>query len=248
MSWDYNTQTVTLARVSNGNSEPLSLPNYVWEFNNKVYKLDPAQYSSLEDIDSPTKAMVILHQYRHKNHPLLQQKHPDLQGPLLQWLEKTVGNYSNNQDNHTIITGISSVLKELAEKDGLNSDYDLAQFVLSFCQGIPYTKDSPPEQFLIGFDEYPKYPVETLLDNAGDCEDKSILAAVLLKELGYDTAVILYLGHVAIGVNIPNLNSDDKYYQYGNIKYYFAETTATGWKIGEIPQELETKSYLVFPI
>jgi len=47
-----------------------------------------------------------------------------------------------------------------------------------------------------------KYPVETPVER-GDCEDKSILLAAILRALGYRTALLVFPddpGHMAVGV------------------------------------------------
>lgn len=54
--------------------------------------------------------------------------------------------------------------------------------------------------------EYPKYPVETLVEG-GDCEDKSILLAAILRAMGYRTALLVFSGnpgHIAVGVECPD--------------------------------------------
>ncbi len=55
--------------------------------------------------------------------------------------------------------------------------------------------------------EYPKFPVETLVDKRGDCEDHAILCGAILSRLGH-RAALLYMdvdgtGHVALAVEAP---------------------------------------------
>jgi len=64
--------------------------------------------------------------------------------------------------------------------------------VVVFVQDIPYESESG---------EYPKYPIETLVENCGDCEDKSILCASLLDLLGYNTSLLRYPSHMAVRAN-----------------------------------------------
>lgn len=52
-------------------------------------------------------------------------------------------------------------------------------YILSFVQGsIRYVEDQPGM-------EYPLYPLETLVDGQGDCEDTTILYVSLVRALGY---------------------------------------------------------------
>jgi len=109
--------------------------------------------------------------------------------------------------------------------------------VISFVQSLPYTVDSVTTPF----DEYPRYPLETLIDNGGDCEDTSILTASLLKAMNYDVILISPPEHMAVGVNIESYGS---YWEYDGLKYYYLETTNTGWNIGDFPEDLSETAYL----
>ena len=110
-------------------------------------------------------------------------------------------------------------------------------FILSFVQALNYYDDITKD----GFMDYYKFPLETLVDGGGDCEDKSVLMATMAHILGYD--VILFVmnvtavltnekeGHVAVGVSI---NSEGQYrqylqdyYTYKGKAYYYMETTAS---------------------
>lgn len=117
--------------------------------------------------------------------------------------------------------------------------YEEVEFVLSFVQQIiTYEKEK---------DEYPKYPVETLADEAGDCEDFSIFGAAILKVIGYDVSLLSLPGHAALGVagasGIPG-----EFVEHDSKKYYYCEMTAEGWKIGEIPDKYKDVKIGVHPI
>jgi hypothetical protein len=45
-----------------------------------------------------------------------------------------------------------------------------------------------------------RYPIESLVDKAADCDDRTILAAALLLEDGYDIAIMTFPTHVVLGV------------------------------------------------
>ncbi|SHH10970.1 Copper amine oxidase N-terminal domain-containing protein [Thermosyntropha lipolytica DSM 11003] len=117
---------------------------------------------------------------------------------------------------------------------------DKIEFVASFVQeALPYV----PEE-----GEYPKYPVETLIEG-GDCEDKAILLAAFLKAMGYKTALIIFdgdPGHAAVGVECPG--AFGSYFEKDGVKYFYIETTNKGWRLGQIPPEYKGKSALVFPV
>jgi hypothetical protein len=128
---------------------------------------------------------------------------------------------------------------ELAEADARSDWSGKIDFVLSFVQSLEYSDDN-----LTGYDEYPRYPVETLVAEGGDCEDTSILFASIVQQLGYGTALLRLDGakHMAAGVKISSKAILDwpedyplTYYSSGGAEYAYAETTGPGWRIGEKP-------------
>ena len=66
-----------------------------------------------------------------------------------------------------------------------------------FVQEIPYEEEIDCE--------YPQYPIETLVNDKGDCEDKSILCASFLDLLGYNVSLLSLPNHMAVGVNIDSV-------------------------------------------
>jgi len=74
----------------------------------------------------------------------------------------------------------------------LNDD-EYLEMISAYAQSIPYRD---------GGSRPPKYPAELLVDNMGDCDDKSILIAGLLAREGY-TVVLFKFGpeqHMAMGI------------------------------------------------
>lgn len=101
---------------------------------------------------------------------------------------------------------------------------------IAFVQSIVYAKDIDPQT---GQEtDYWKYPIETLADGKGDCEDTAILTAALLKEMDYDVAVVLLPGHAAVAVACDNCNG--YYYPLNGRKYYYLETTGSGIPLGSM--------------
>ena len=132
---------------------------------------------------------------------------------------------------NTIIRKFNLIALEthLTEEDKVN-------LVISFVQSLPYTVDS----VTTSFDEYPRYPLETLVDDGGDCEDTSILTASLLKAMNYDVILIAPPEHMAVGVSLDSYGS---YWEIDSVKYFYLETTGEGWQIGEYPDDLEKLAY-----
>jgi len=82
--------------------------------------------------------------------------------------------------------------------------------------------------------EYPRFPVEFLVDGQGDCEDKAILAASILDELGIEVTLLRLPNHMAVGVH---LSEDATSFEYYLDEYYFLETTRNRWVVGKVPDE-----------
>lgn len=121
------------------------------------------------------------------------------------------------------------------------SEEEKINLVISFVQSLPYTSDSVTTPY----DEYPRYPLETLVDNGGDCEDTSILVASLLKSMNYDVILIAPPGHMAVGVYIDVYGS---YWEYNGKKYFFLETTNVGWEIGDLPSDYEGSTAYLYEL
>lgn len=142
---------------------------------------------------------------------------------------------------NSYVTMLANELHESAAKEGYES-YDEVSFILAFVQSMPYTSD----KVTTGYDEYPRFPVETLVDGGGDCEDTSILFATITLSLNYSTIFISPPNHCAVGVWGKNLTGS--YYNYNERTYYYCETTGDDWKIGQIPDEYKDVSANLYSI
>jgi hypothetical protein len=139
------------------------------------------------------------------------------------------------------IKELARLLNELALQTLLSTEetYELAT---SFVQALPYTSDN----VTTGYDEYPRYPYETLYDNGGDCEDSSVLVAAILQEMGRNVVLIKLPGHMAVGVECKEPRGT--YVGYEGLHYCYLETTGEGWMLGQLPQEYRGEMLQVLPI
>ena len=110
-------------------------------------------------------------------------------------------------------------------------------------QNLPYTADS----VTTGFDEYPRFPYETLYDNGGDCEDTSILVSAMLHELRHDVALLHFPGHMAVGVACRP-GAGQAYYRHQGTRYCYLETTVDDWGVGVVPPSIQGAPVRVTPI
>jgi hypothetical protein len=117
------------------------------------------------------------------------------------------------------------------------SEEQFANAVLKLTRQVSYVKSDV------------KYPVETMLDNSGDCDLLSLLAASIMKAGGLDVVLLYYKGlspsHMNIGVYLPYTPIYRTWwlapagFEYNNKTYWMAECTSLGeWKVGDRPDLL----------
>jgi len=135
---------------------------------------------------------------------------------------------------------IASKLSEAAAKEG----YSKSQFAAAFIQSLGYVGDQ-----VIGYDDYPKYPLETLAEQNGDCEDVSYLASSIINAMGIDSALVELPGHMAIAVAFSG-NPEGYYYKSKNGRnYYYIEETCEGCDVGEMPSKYKsTTAKIIHPL
>ncbi len=138
------------------------------------------------------------------------------------------------------VTYNDEIVKQIATNitNGAKSSEEKAKILLKFVHSHIYDASIEQER------DYVRYPLETIIERNGDCEDLSILGAALMKSIGIDVALLHFNGnpgHIALGINGDFSGS---YYEVDNKKYYYAEATGTdflsnraNWKIGQIPSE-----------
>ena len=145
------------------------------------------------------------------------------------------GAYVADRYDRPYIQSITDTLEDYGERNDL-SPRQIVDHAVAIVQGMEYTSDKAGT----GYNEYPKYPVETLIDRGGDCEDTCILLSAMLKELGYGVVLLLMpdANHMAVGV-AGEESIDGTYYEKDGTRYYYVETTGEGWNIGEMPDTIE---------
>ncbi len=164
----------------------------------------------------------------------------------------TYGEYVTNSEDDEWITDLAEKFREASNEKNFNS-FETVGFVLSFVQNMEYTSDKVTS----GFDEYPRYPIETLVWKGGDCEDTSILFSSILKAMDYGTVLLVLEGedHMAAGVQISQDLIDSwkqsyplSYYRHGENRYAYCETTSGGWRLGEMPSKYESTDARVIEV
>lgn len=88
-------------------------------------------------------------------------------------------------------------------------------------------------------------PVEFGASLQGDCDSRTVLLFVLLAKFNYDVAILNsnQYKHSILGINIP---STGKYKIRNRKKYYFVETTAKNYTVGNLPAKVSNVGYWNF--
>lgn len=144
--------------------------------------------------------------------------------------EEFYGLFLKTRSGDTALSEIIYKLREQARVQNFNED-ELLEFIFSFVQYIPYDHDKVTA---LGTNANPYYPYETLYLNKGVCSDKTFLALVLLRQLGYGAAILDFpeRNHTALGVACP------VEYSLNGSGYCFGETT-NYFPLGVIPQTIK---------
>jgi hypothetical protein len=128
-----------------------------------------------------------------------------------------------------------------------NATEDYVNSVLTLVHQIPYQIVNES-----------KYPVETLIENKGDCDLFSYTAASLIKAQSLDVVLLYYQqeSHMNIGVSLSAPPEDARtaisYVDHDGTRYYMAECTGgnpeNGWRVGECPPELQEAQVTVIEL
>ena len=109
---------------------------------------------------------------------------------------------------------------------------EYADFILGFVQVcFEYLNDSD----LYGRADYWAFPMETLYNGGGDCEDTSFLCAALFDAAGYDAGVFMVPGHALAAIALDDYEENTLWelathyhtysYELDGTVYYGCETT-----------------------
>jgi PKD repeat protein len=136
---------------------------------------------------------------------------------------------------------LSDLVDEIAQKTG-NDYYSTVECLFHFVQAaVDYAYDPM-------WSEYPRYPVETLVEQAGDCEDTAILYASLVRTLGAgamlaavdtdhngvaDHMITLVPVDAAYAAGVTcRTGQSASFWQYNGTLYALAETTGDPHSLG----------------
>lgn len=155
--------------------------------------------------------------------------------------------YATTNNLDTFVTPYALALVAADIRSVFHLEEDFVNAVLMLVHQIPYEVVAES-----------KFPVETMVENEGDCDLLSYIASSLIEAQDLDVVLLYYEqeSHMNIGVSLPNPPRDSRttvtYVDYGGTRYYMAECTGydwqNGWRVGEMPPDLEGAQVAVVPI
>ncbi len=140
------------------------------------------------------------------------------------WVENYFPAFITEPHQEEFYDSLLTAFRSVRDQRGLDADR-YAEMLTAYVQSVTYRVD--PD------DLSPKFPVETFVEGAGDCDDKTLLLAALLAREGYDVAVLMFEPeqHVALGIRADGI-------AYRDTGYAYVETTVPSY-IGQVPESLE---------
>lgn len=156
--------------------------------------------------------------------------------------------YVTDPRDDSYLENLTRSLRRLARGAGFDR-WKTLNFVISFVQSLTYQLDGSRP-----YHHRARYPIETLVHRGGDCEDTSILAAALLRQMGYSVIFLYFrrwgemyfpgwgmdeVAHMAIGVrvDIPRDWRWGWHWVVDGRRYFFLETIGVGFPIGRMPED-----------
>jgi hypothetical protein len=141
----------------------------------------------------------------------------------------------------------------------------IAASIQNITRNLPYSNEQFADAVLTLVHQIPyaingvEYPVETLVNNSGDCLGLSLLAASIMQAGGLDVVLILYTGinpsHMNVGVYLPytpvyhTAGMAPTDLVYNNKTYWTAECTpAEDWKVGDQWGSLANAEPVIIPL
>lgn len=126
------------------------------------------------------------------------------------WIADSYRSMVNDPAQEDLYHALTMEFKKVKDSRGLSDD-EYLELITTFVQSLRYETltDNPA-----------KFPVETVVDGSGDCDDKSLLLAGLLSREGYRVALLSFgnESHMALGVAADG-------FLYKNTNYSYIETT-----------------------
>lgn len=221
---NYNLSQISLVSLNNNTNNNSTTPvlglgeklvNFSWKYKGKSYNLNQIFRNNLYNEYSGSSKVLYY----------------SLDNPPSNLKDSYYGLFLEQKNGDDSIDKLILDLRNIADQESFTEN-EFLEFVMTFVQGIPYdfSKNSNSPQ---------NFPYETLYKKSGVCSDKSFLALLILRKIGYGGVIFDYpeKQHSAVAVSCqPNSSY--------NSGYCFVETT-NYFPIGVFPSSLDSGQAIV---
>ncbi|MBD3184640.1 hypothetical protein GF312_20335 [Candidatus Poribacteria bacterium] len=197
---------------------------YEWEFTRQPGHMLKGRINLIIDLDEYQEYM---------------QRNPFNNWPNIPDYEKIINELVNKGLTDEVLQATSYFVRTTKTRE--LTDYEEVSNVLAFVQSLEYDLSKEENR------DYWRYPIETLREGKGDCDCFSILAASIYKSLLHKVVILISSKHACLGVSGAE-GFPGTFFQLGDKKYYFCETTAKGWRIGEIPAGSNPEDFAAYEV
>lgn len=124
-----------------------------------------------------------------------------------EWISESYRAFIGDPRLEGLYGALQSAFLDIRASMGLDDD-EYVELMAAYVQSMTY--ESPEGE------QTPRFPVETIVEGKGDCDDTSILLAGLLEREGYDTVLFYFEeeNHMAVGVRGPGAGFMGTGYEY----------------------------------
>ena len=166
--------------------------------------------------------------WQHKGYPYTTQF--GIPSDRYSWYRNKARHYHNGEYATYLDPAIQSIAEDITDNARSQGESCLYCAAIDFVESMVYQYDIDYN----GIDDYPKYAIETIVDQRGDCEDTSYLMGAILRALNIDTVLLLYSDHMAVGIACDGCTGT--YYNHRGKRFFFLETTGdpNSWELGGI--------------
>jgi predicted RNA-binding protein associated with RNAse of E/G family len=131
--------------------------------------------------------------------------------PFTTWESESARTMIQDPVQDELFSNLLREFRKVRSEQNLTDD-EYAELLTAYVQSIDYHATDDPA----------KYPVETVYDRQGDCDDKSLLLAGLLSREGYKVSLLLFEDkhHMVVGIGSDDNLYLDTGYAYVDIMDY----------------------------
>ncbi len=150
------------------------------------------------------------------------------------------------EQDYDYVTPLTDSLFKLKQKNQLDRD-EFADMIVTFVQDIPYSyvldmercQDQDDPMHCIQDERFGLLsPIEFMHSLYGDCDTRTLLLYTIFKHFNYEPVIVNSWVYMHSMLLLDVGGNGGAYLKKNGKRYYFWETTATGWMSGQMPPDM----------